>query len=379
MSKKGNFTVVAKSLKNGANGLISYSTYLQSKKPKSHENTDILNLYPNHPNYREFCNNTIKNVLDVQVNNTKGGRAFNSYGTSFVCSLPPTVKKPTQDEWRAITKQIVRDLHGELFKQTEVIVSEDDEVIKKDLNFKGGIPSINDFAKSLMLNVHDQKNPHLNIIIPSVYGGERLKRVDQKSLLNKLKKTFTTQALLVVGIDYDKYEPVEKNLGKRRKQWQLDQDKYRKEKDLLSGERLKLAEETLAAAQLIDQGQKVQEDAETAVSEAQVAIERSKQAKAEADRSISLLHEMKNLYNNFKTSITAWANSIRGDDMLLEDIAENEVIEAVETVQKHKLYDDEIEIVIFSSIEQAEIEAEPYTTEKKPISSKVRRKRKYTI
>ena len=372
MSNKGNFTVVAKPLKNGANGLISYSTYLQSNKPKSHENTDILNLYPNLPNYREFCNSTIKNVLEVQSNNTKGGRSFNSYGTSFVCALPPTVKKPTEEEWRAITKQIIKDLHTEIFKQTEVINDENGKVIKKDLNFKGKVPSVNDFAKSLMLNVHNQRNPHLNIIIPTVYGGERLKRVDQKSLLNKVKKTFTAQALLVVGIDYDKYEPVETNLGKRVSKSQHERKQSIKEKEALANERLLLAQETLAAAQLIGESQHAQAQAETAQIAAQEATAKAKQADADAKRSISLLEEMKSLYSNFKSSIQDWIKGIKTNDSLLEDIAKNDVITSVEKAQKHEKYDDEMETVIFNTIEQAETE-----TKRTDISKKVSRTRKY--
>jgi hypothetical protein len=71
MSKKGNFTVKAQALKNGVSGLTDYASYLQSNKPKSHANTEILNLFPNHPNYKEFCNKTTMNILGVQENNTK--------------------------------------------------------------------------------------------------------------------------------------------------------------------------------------------------------------------------------------------------------------------------------------------------------------------
>lgn len=372
MSNKGNFTVVAQPLKNGANGLISYATYLQSNKPKSHENTDILNLYPNLPNYREFCNSTIKNVLEVQSNNTKGGRSFNSYGTSFVCALPPTVKKPTEDEWRTITKQIIKDLHTELFKQTEVVIAEDGKVIKKDLNFKGKVPTVNEFAKNLMLNVHNQRNPHLNIIVPTVYGGERLKRVDQKAVLNRIKKTFTAQALLVVGIDYDKYEPVETKLGKRISKSQHEKKQSIKAKEELANERLLLAQETLAAAQLIGQSQQAQAQAETAQIVAQEATAKAKLAEADADRKISLMDEMKNILNNFKSSINDWIKSIKGNDELLEDIALNDVLTTIETAQNHESYDDATESVMFNTIEQAEEE-----TKKLDISKNVSRTRKY--
>lgn len=311
MSKKGNFTVKAQALRGGVSGLTDYASYLQSHKPKSHENTEILNLFPKHPNYKEFCNNTIMNIMDVQANNKKGGRAFNSYGTSFVCSLPPTVKKPTEQEWQEIAKQIVKQIHSELFKQTEPKIDEKTGQPKKDLRYSGEIPKINDFAKSLMINVHNQSNPHLNIIIPAVYGGERLKRADQPATLFAIKNTFTKQALLVAGIDYDAYEPKERNVGKQSK-WQMEQKKAIQAKREALDEQEKLIAERRQAVTMIDD--QIVDLAEFARGSVELITQ---EAKAKIKQETSIL----TLFNNAMKSINVWFKSVfeREDDF---DIAE---------------------------------------------------------
>lgn len=308
---KGNFTVTAQALRGGIQGLTDYASYLQSNKPKSHANTEILNLYPNHPNYKEFCDSTIQNVLDVQTNNKKGGRAFNSYGTSLVCSLPPTVKKPTEKEWQEIAKHIVKSIHHELFKQKEPEIDEKTGKPKKDLNYTGEIPKLNDFAKSLMLNVHNQKNPHLNIVIPAVYGGERLKRADQKALLFSVKQTFTKQALLVAGIDYDAYVPKEKNVGKQQK-WQMDQKKaIQAKREALDEQEKLIAERQQAIAMIDDQTVDLAEYARSSVELI------TQEAKAKIKQETSIL----TLFNNAMKSINVWFRSVfdREDDFDIEE------------------------------------------------------------
>ena len=164
----------------------------------------------------------------------------------------------------------------------------------------------------------------------------------------------------------------QQNVGKRRKKWQLEQEQSIKAKEKLADERLELATETLAAAQLIDRSQQVQERAETAQIKAQEATAHARQVEAEADRKISLLEEMKNIFNNFKSSINDWIKGIKDKDELLEDIALNDVVASVKTAQKHESYDETIENLMFNTIEIAEDE-----TKKPQISKKVSRIRKY--
>ena len=341
-----NFTVKAKALKNKGAGLISYSTYLFSNKPESHENKDILNIFTNLPNFKEFCNSTILNILDVEENNKKGGRAFNSYGTSFVCSLPPTVKKPTEKEWQEIAKSIVISIHKELFKQTEPGFHKKTGKPKKDIRYSGEIPSINDFAKSLMMNVHNQSNPHLNIIIPAVYGGERLKRADQPATLLAIKNTFSKQALLVAGIDYEKYEPKETNVGKQSK-WQIEQKKAIQAKREALDEQEKLIAERQQAIELIDdQTVELYEYARSSVD----------LIRKEANEKIQQGTSIFRLFNDAMKSINVWFRSVfdREDDFDIEE-KRHDALNKVRALESHPsvVLSDSIDLLV-DNIEECE-------------------------
>ena len=342
-----NFTVTTQRVKDKADGLIGYANYLNNEKAPSHKNTKILTIGKN---FDDFLKNTIINTMNFDNENKKGGRKVESYAQSFNFILPPDVPNPSIDQWKLIYKDLVLKA-------------------KNTLEIKGGT---SEFAKSCYANIHDQANPHLNLLIPRIYEKERLHALDQKKLLGELKKEFNKSVLKHCNIDFKSYKPNQQNVGKRRKKWQLEQEQSIKAKEKLADERLELATETLAAAQLIDRSQQVQERAETAQIKAQEATAHARQVEAEADRKISLMEEMKNIFNNFKSSINDWIKGIKNKDELLEDIALNDVVASVKTAQKHESYDETIENLMFNTIEIAEDE-----TKKPQISKKVSRIRKY--
>ena len=342
-----NFTVTTQRVKDKADGLIGYANYLNNEKAPSHKNTKILTIGKN---FDDFLKNTIINTMNFDNENKKGGRKVESYAQSFNFILPPDVPNPSIDQWKLIYKDLVLKA-------------------KNTLEIKGGT---SEFAKSCYANIHDQANPHLNLLIPRIYEKERLHALDQKKLLGELKKEFNKSVLKHCNIDFKSYKPNQQNVGKRRKKWQLEQEQSIKAKEKLADERLELATETLAAAQLIDRSEQVQERAETAQIKAQEATAHARQVEAEADRKISLMEEMKNIFNNFKSSINDWIKGIKNKDELLEDIALNDVVASVKTAQKHESYDETIENLMFNTIEIAEDE-----TKKPQISKKVSRIRKY--
>ena len=349
-----NFVVTTQRVKSKSDGLIQYVNYLNNEKAPSHKNTKIIEISKNP---ESFLKNTIINTVNFDNNNKKGGRKVESLAQSFNFILPPKVDNPTEEQWILIYKDLVTKA-------------------KNTLEIDG---KTSDFARSCYVNIHEQKNPHLNLLIPRIYDDKRLHALDQKNLLIQLKKEFNRSVLQHCNIDFKAYKPDQQNVGKRRKKWQLDQDQARKAKDLLVEERLELAEErlelateTLAAAQLIDRSEQVQERAETAQIKAQEATAQARLAEADADRKISLMEEMKNIFNNFKSSINDWIKGIKSKDELLEDISLNDVVASVKTAQKHESYDETIENLMFNTIEIAEDE-----TKKPQISKKVSRIRKY--
>ena len=342
-----NFVVTTQRVKSKSDGLIQYVNYLDNEKAPSHKNTKIINFGSASD---DFLKNTIINTVNFDNNNKKGGRKVESLAQSFNFILPPKVENPTENQWKLIFKDL-------LLKA------------KNTLEIEGKTA---DFAKSCYVNIHDQKNPHLNLLIPRIYDDKRIHALDQKNLLIQLKKEFNRSVLQHCNIDFKAYKPDQQNVGRRRKKWQLEQEQSIKAKEELTNERLLLAQETLAASQVIDQGQQVQALAETAIINAREATAKAKQAEAEADRKISLMEEMKNIFNNFKSSINDWIKGIKNKDELLEDIALNDVVASVKTAQKHESYDETIENLMFNTIEIAEDE-----TKKPQISKKVSRIRKY--
>ena len=342
-----NFTVTTQRVKGRSDGLIQYVNYLNNDKAPSHKNTEIINIgVP----YDKFLTSTIINTLDFDNNNKKGGRKVESLAQSFDFILPPKVGKPSTEQWKLICKDL-------LLKT------------KSTLEIEGGAM---DFAKSCYSNIHNQENPHLNLLIPRIYNGKRLHALDQKKVLGELKKEFNRSVMQHCSIDYKAYKPDQQNVGKRRKKWQLEQVQSIKAKEELADERLLLAQEKLDVAELIDHSQVMQERAETSQIKAQEATAQAKLAEADAARKISLLEEMKNIFNNFKSSINDWIKGIKDKDELLEDIALNDVVASVKTAQKHESYDETIENLMFNTIEIAEDE-----TKKPEISKKVSRTRKY--
>lgn len=348
-----NFTVTTQRVKGRSDGLIEYTNYLNSEKAPSHKNTKILRMFSG---YDEFLKNTILNTIKFDNENKKGGRKVESYAQSFNFILPPDVPNPSFEQWKSIYKDLIR---------------KSKEVLEID-----GLTG--EYAKSCYANIHDQANPHLNLLIPRIYKNERLHALDQKTLLSQLKKEFNRSVMEHCNIDFASYKPKNERVGKRVPKWRKEQSDSIKAKEELANERLLLAQDKLDMAGMIDQHQQVLEQLETAKIKALEATKQEIQAKADADvakheaeQKITLMTEMKRLFNDFKSSLSGWINSIKSKDELLEEINRNDTISAVEKMQNHHEYDDGMEEIVFSAIEQAEIE-----TEKPDISKQVSRSRK---
>jgi len=136
-----NWFVRSERIKDKHGGLIKYGKYLVNMEHANHKNTEsIIHVYGNIENFIRTCSNEAVS-LDLENSQKKGGRPVQSYAQSFVFSLPPSVVKPTPDEWKSITSDILKELAKKL-----------------DID-------INDFKGRVFANVHDQDNPHLNLVV----------------------------------------------------------------------------------------------------------------------------------------------------------------------------------------------------------------------
>ena len=347
MAKIKNWTVISQRVKERQDGLVTYSKYLLDEKHKNHSKNETR-IVPLHGKMNEFVKSSICETLDFDMSNKKGGRKVESYAQSFVLSLPDTVQKPTDEQWKRISGDIIRAAHKHL---------------KPD-------EPVNDFGRKCFSNLHDQDNPHMNLLIPRIYKGERLDKLDKKGMILAMKQAFNASVMKHCNINYDNFKPEKPGRGKRLLEWQLEQQAAREEQE----KSIQLRQEATlvaqsAAAQLLV-AHKAKALSETSRIEAEKATAQAHQAKAEAVQAITLLGEMKSLFNQFKTSLQDWIRGIKTDDVLLEELSHSEAVTTAETMQKHPIYDQEIEYVMFESIEQAETE-----TKKPDISRHIRRRK----
>lgn len=194
-----NWFVRSERVKDRHTGLIKYGKYLIDKEHANHKQTS--NIIPIFGNIENFIKSASTEAVTLDLSNAqrKGGRPTQSYAQSFVFGLPSSVMKPTPQQWKEVTKDIIR----ELAKKLEI--------------------DPNDLGGKIFANVHDQDNPHLNIMVCRVIKGKALKALDQKGTIGVAKKAFTASTLARCGLNVAEYEPLQTNLGPRQAKWQIQQ------------------------------------------------------------------------------------------------------------------------------------------------------------
>lgn len=200
MKKIKNFTVTAKAIKNKTSGLTKYGNYLNQKTHKNHVNTEIIPVHPKSGDLNKFIKKASLEALEADLNNQtkkKGGSPIQSYAVSYNFILPKQSIRPTEQQWRAIANDIVKNLKQEL-----------------DVNLK---------SDHVYMNIHDQENPHLNLLVSKCFDGKRCREVDQKKLLSSLKNTFNRAVLKHCDYDFNEYVPENIGYGKRASNpWALE-------------------------------------------------------------------------------------------------------------------------------------------------------------
>ncbi|HGN1517478.1 TPA: hypothetical protein ACKROA_007011, partial [Pseudomonas aeruginosa] len=94
-----NWFVRSERVKDKHNGIIKYGKYLVDANHPNHTKTSsIIPIFGNMDNFIKRVSSEAIG-LDISNSQKKGGRPVQSYAQSFVFGLPPSVKKPTPDEW----------------------------------------------------------------------------------------------------------------------------------------------------------------------------------------------------------------------------------------------------------------------------------------
>lgn len=180
-----NWTVITQPIKDQSLGLKKFLRYLVSESHKNHKNKTAIK--PIFGNIDRFHLKTVFNITKqelITAKKKKGGRGFNSFAQSFVFSLPPDLpNKITHQQWQNISKDIIKELS--LF-----------------LNL-----TPQHLKDHLFMNLHEQDNPHLNLVIAKVINGITRTELQQKSIIKVLKHAFNLAVLQHTGLDHTQYQP----------------------------------------------------------------------------------------------------------------------------------------------------------------------------
>lgn len=388
MSGIKNFTVVAQSIKNKSDGLIAYVKYLTDEKVPSHKNTKIFPVFEKIANDPDrFLKHTRFQIARMEKESS--GRLFSNYGQSFDFVLPKTIQ-PTPEQWKKITLDLMKVMHKEVFRQDpEPVPDPETGKIKKNLNYKKDIPDLKSFTSRTFCNIHQQEKSHLNMIIPAVYSGERLQRVDRKRVLNEMKKQFNLSVLLHCNMDYKAYKPENVKLGRRKPRNQylaekaaaaaekaqkqlLETEKQTKSKiqDLIYDAELDLAvaagQQQAVLAEIITHGVESLTDKQKALVPAEI----------EAEKQAFSLKKMVEDFQKLAEKAVTWVTSIiiKADELDIESNRQ-EVLSVKSNIEQNPLYSDNINDEVEKVLDayEQQVEDEP---EFNPVSER-RRKIKY--
>lgn len=331
-----NWTVTTQRVKSKSEGLSEYASYLISAKHKNHKNTTIIPLFKF--DVDNFLNNTILETIEFDANNKKGGRKVESYAQSFNFILPPP-HKPTTAQWESITKDLLL-------------------TICKELN----ISEKTKFAKACFVNVHDQTNPHLNMLVPRIFDGKRLADLDRKNVLAKLKLQFNQSVMKHCEIDHKQHKPLRSNVGKRKRAQRYAYDKAKEEAE----NALKLIAEAATAQAAVD----------LAKSEIASRLKELDQKDLEIEVEKKRLGFLVNAYTKFKNSIFSWVKSATEGLTLETMINRKELEDSANSIIDSNFVSDKDAILVEQTVwrEFEDLEKNGINTVKPEISSRLTNK-----
>lgn len=337
-----NWTVTTQRVKKKSEGLSEYASYLVSQKHENHKNTEIYALFNSEHN--SFINNTIKETIEFDAKNKKGGRKVESFAQSFNFILPPP-HKPTPQQWQKIARDIVETIH------TELSISSD----------------LTTFGRSCFINVHDQANPHLNMLIPRIFEGQRLADLDRKNVLAKVKLQFNKSVLKHCNIDHTHHKPLRVNTGRRKNAQHYAYDKAKQEAQNALN-RISEADIATAGADV------AKKTAEIKIKAADNALKELEIESLELDLKKNRLTFFVRVFNEFRESLTKWAEGIRSE-LTLDTLVNRQDVErtANKIVESNAVDDENADLVVNLIDEQTEILEKENFEVSKP---RVRRRKK---
>ncbi|WP_076419652.1 hypothetical protein [Colwellia sp. UCD-KL20] len=197
-----NWTVISKPIKEQARGLANYLNYLINTEHKNHKNkTKIIPVFGVADKlYQRIIYSVAERDLE-RSKKRKGGRAISSYAQSYVFTLPENLPKhPSYSDWKNISVELLKTIQA----------------------FTGVSPD--ELKKNIFINIHDQKNPHLNIVVSKIMDKSVKTELQKKSIVTALKKTFNFAVMQTIKLSPENYKPLKKR-SKRYDEYQYQQKK----------------------------------------------------------------------------------------------------------------------------------------------------------
>jgi hypothetical protein len=197
-----NWCVISKPIKEQSKGLSAYLTYLVNAEHSNHKSkTKIVSVLGNIDKlYKKIIYSVAERDL-TRSKKRKGGRPCQSYAQSYVFTLPENLPMhPTYSDWRYISVELLKTIQA----------------------FTGA--SSEELKNNVFINFHDQKNPHLNIVVSKVMHKSVQTVLQKKSIVTALKKTFNFAVLAAIKLSPDDYTPLKKR-SKRYNEYQYQQNK----------------------------------------------------------------------------------------------------------------------------------------------------------
>lgn len=228
MAKAKNYFVRSESVGDGSKGFMTYIEYLGDENHPNHRDktSKIINL---RGDTDDFIKNVTLDTMDREravIRANKGGRPISSYAQSFVISLPGEFVKPTTDQWKKIASDMI-----------------------KTISAKIGVSPKN-VLKNSFINIHDQSNPHLNIVTGKIFDGKSFnKELTRPSTSNALKRDIRRSVLVHTGKNLDDYVTVLPPKTTRGKRW----DELRKKEEFLKSEYGRYLERLVKLSKLFHQ------------------------------------------------------------------------------------------------------------------------------
>ena len=197
-----NWAVISQPIKQGARGLASYLNYLINAEHKNHKNkTKIISVFGvTDKLYQRIIYSVAERDLE-RSKKRKGGRSIASYAQSYVFTLPENLPKhPSYSDWKYISVELLKTIQA----------------------FTG--VSSDELKKNIFINIHDQKNPHLNLVVSKVMDKSVKTELQKKSIVTALKKTFNFAVMHTIKLSPEDYKPLKKR-SKRYNEYQYQQKK----------------------------------------------------------------------------------------------------------------------------------------------------------